>query len=279
STASALHVAFLQKTKEQMDEEDSRALKRLNESQEYKAAKKQKLDEEVEEHNRHLQIVPNDEADVYTKATPLAFKVPVVDYEIYNEHNKPYFKIKRADGSHQLYLSFLSQELEAVRVPWCADYHIYYNIVDFASGEEISTYKRVMKVVVVRLLEHLMVCDGTQLGLLILHPVELDLEEALSEIMESLKEQLKGKAGLTKAISLNPIDPALLQVDVVSLVPKLRKNRTAHIDYIRHTQEEAATLRELVESERLLSPLNTSLAYACKYTRRIQELLMILQQT
>nr|GEY13575.1 hypothetical protein [Tanacetum cinerariifolium] len=47
----------------------------------------------------------------------------------------------------------------------------------------------------------------------------------------------------------------------------------------RHTQEEAATLREILESKRLLSPLNTSLAYACKYTRRIQELLMILQQT
>nr|GEV67069.1 hypothetical protein [Tanacetum cinerariifolium] len=62
-------------------------------------------------------------------------------------------------------------------------------------------------------------------------------------------------------------------------VPKLRKNRTAHTDYIRHTQEEAATLREIVESERLLSQLNTSLAYACKYTRWIQELLMILQQT
>nr|GEW12059.1 hypothetical protein [Tanacetum cinerariifolium] len=40
-----------------------------------------------------------------------------------------------------------------------------------------------------------------------------------------------------------------------------------------------ATLREIVESERLLSPLNTSLDYACKYTRRIQELLIILQQT
>nr|GEY53036.1 integrase, catalytic region, zinc finger, CCHC-type, peptidase aspartic, catalytic [Tanacetum cinerariifolium] len=51
-------------------------------------------------------------------------------------------------------------------------------------------------------------------------------------------------------------------VDVAPLVPKLRKNRTAYIDYITHTQEEAATLRELVESERLLSPLNTSLAYA-----------------
>nr|GFB44955.1 hypothetical protein [Tanacetum cinerariifolium] len=69
------------------------------------------------------------------------------------------------------------------------------------------------------------------------------------------------------------------QVDVALLVPKLHKNRTAHTDYIRHTQEEADTLREIVESERLLSPLNTSLAYACKYTRQIQELLMILQQT
>nr|GEU31561.1 putative ribonuclease H-like domain-containing protein [Tanacetum cinerariifolium] len=102
------NVAFLLKIKEQIDEEESRALKRLSESQEDKALKKQKLDEEVEELKRHLQIVPNDEDDVYTEATPLALKVPVVDYKIYNENNKPYYKIKRADGSHQLYLSFLS---------------------------------------------------------------------------------------------------------------------------------------------------------------------------
>nr|GFD15981.1 hypothetical protein [Tanacetum cinerariifolium] len=102
------NVAFLQKTKEQMDEEDSRALKRLNESKKEKAAKKQKLDEEVEKLKRHLQIVPNEDDDVYTEATPLTRKVPVVDYEIYNKNNKPYFKIKRADGTHQLYISFLS---------------------------------------------------------------------------------------------------------------------------------------------------------------------------
>nr|GEX94339.1 hypothetical protein [Tanacetum cinerariifolium] len=154
------NVAFLQKTKEQMDKEDSRALKRMNESQEDKAVKKQKLDEEVKELKRHLQIVPNDEDDVYIEATPLALKVPVVDYKIYNEHNKPYFKIKRANGSHQLYLSFQTrytssnlekskkcswlsegQELEAVKVLWCADYHIHYNPVNFAGREEISAYK------------------------------------------------------------------------------------------------------------------------------------------
>nr|GEX93625.1 hypothetical protein [Tanacetum cinerariifolium] len=84
------NMAFLLKTKEQMDAEDSRALMRLSESQEDKASKKQKLDEEVEELKRNLQIVPNDEDDVYTKATPLALKVPVVDYEIYTENNRPY---------------------------------------------------------------------------------------------------------------------------------------------------------------------------------------------
>nr|GEX02941.1 integrase, catalytic region, zinc finger, CCHC-type, peptidase aspartic, catalytic [Tanacetum cinerariifolium] len=68
------NVAFLMKTKEQIDEEDSRALKRLSESQDDKTAKKQKLDEEVEELKRHLQIVPINEDGVYTKATFLALK-------------------------------------------------------------------------------------------------------------------------------------------------------------------------------------------------------------
>nr|GEY67232.1 hypothetical protein [Tanacetum cinerariifolium] len=103
------NVAFLEKTREQMEEEDSRALKRTSKSQADKATKKQKLDEEVAELKRHLQIVPNDDDnDVYTKATPLALKIPVVDYEIYTENNKPYYKIIRADGSPQLFMSFLS---------------------------------------------------------------------------------------------------------------------------------------------------------------------------
>nr|GEY35073.1 hypothetical protein [Tanacetum cinerariifolium] len=112
------HVKRKQKEdNEQMDEEDSRALKRLNESQEEKAAKKLKLDEDVKELKRHLQIVPNDEDDIYTKATPLARKVPVVDYEIYNENNKPYYKIKRADERRYPLTRFtLDQMLNNVRL-------------------------------------------------------------------------------------------------------------------------------------------------------------------
>nr|GEU46902.1 hypothetical protein [Tanacetum cinerariifolium] len=92
---------------EQLEEEESIALKRKTESSKEKAVKKQKLDEEVEELKKHLQIVPNDDDNVYTKATPLALKVSIIDYEIHTEHNKPYYKIKRA-GSHQIFLSFLS---------------------------------------------------------------------------------------------------------------------------------------------------------------------------
>nr|GFB82142.1 hypothetical protein [Tanacetum cinerariifolium] len=93
------NVALLQKAKEQIEEEDNRELKRTNENQADKAAKKQKLDKEVAKLKRHLQVVPNDDDDVYTEATSLARKVLVVDYEIYTENNKPYYNIIRADGS------------------------------------------------------------------------------------------------------------------------------------------------------------------------------------
>nr|GEY74986.1 integrase, catalytic region, zinc finger, CCHC-type, peptidase aspartic, catalytic [Tanacetum cinerariifolium] len=96
-----------------------------------------------------------------------------------------------------------------------------------------------------------------------------DLNAGLQEkvlVITALKEtlsKLKGKAVVTEAVSLHPIDPELLKIDVAPLAPKLRNNRIAHTDYLRHTQEETSTLREIVESERLLNLLNTSLDYAC----------------
>nr|GEY10681.1 hypothetical protein [Tanacetum cinerariifolium] len=102
------NVDFLLKTKEQMEEEENRALQTINETPTEKAAKRRKLNEEVEDLKRHLEIVPDEDDDVYTKATPLARKVHVLDYEIIELNNKPYYKIIRADGTHQLYISFLT---------------------------------------------------------------------------------------------------------------------------------------------------------------------------
>nr|GEV91980.1 hypothetical protein [Tanacetum cinerariifolium] len=50
----------------------------------------------------------DDDDDVYTEATPLASKVLVVDYQIHHEKNKPYSKIIKVDGTHQLFLSFIT---------------------------------------------------------------------------------------------------------------------------------------------------------------------------
>nr|GEW76198.1 putative ribonuclease H-like domain-containing protein [Tanacetum cinerariifolium] len=58
--------------------------------------------------NSIRKIMPDEDDDVYTKATPLARKVPVVDYQIVHFNNKPHFKIIRADGTHQLYVSFIT---------------------------------------------------------------------------------------------------------------------------------------------------------------------------
>nr|GEV39124.1 hypothetical protein [Tanacetum cinerariifolium] len=80
--------------------------KREGESLEKEITKKQKMDEEAEELKSHLQIVSNDDDDVYTEATPLASKIPIVDYKIHLEINKPYFKIIKADGNQMLFLSF-----------------------------------------------------------------------------------------------------------------------------------------------------------------------------
>nr|GFB96068.1 pyruvate, phosphate dikinase regulatory protein, chloroplastic [Tanacetum cinerariifolium] len=87
------------------------------------------------------------------------------------------------------------------------------------------------------------------------------LKQTYKQLFDSIKSsRVQSKEHCDDLI--NKVNLKSVEVDVALLVPKLRKNRTAHTDYIRHTQEEAATLREIVESERLLSPLNTSLAYA-----------------
>nr|GEV24026.1 retrovirus-related Pol polyprotein from transposon TNT 1-94 [Tanacetum cinerariifolium] len=83
---------FLLKLKEQMEEEEKREIESIIETLAEKASKRRKLTEEakeVEDLQQHLEIVPDKDDDVYTKATPLARKVPVVDYHIIHLNNKP----------------------------------------------------------------------------------------------------------------------------------------------------------------------------------------------
>nr|GFC03463.1 hypothetical protein [Tanacetum cinerariifolium] len=60
-----------------MEEEDREVLKSINESPAQKAAKRRKLNEEaqeVEDLKKHLEVVNDEDDDVFTEATPLARK-------------------------------------------------------------------------------------------------------------------------------------------------------------------------------------------------------------
>nr|GEX59547.1 hypothetical protein [Tanacetum cinerariifolium] len=96
-----------------------------------------------------------------------------------------------------------------------------------------------------------------------------DLNASLYEqvlVITALKDnlrKLKRKAVVDKAFISHPIDPEMLKVDVAPLAPKLRNNRTTHSNYLKYTQEETVTLREIIKHETSLNPLNTFLDYAC----------------
>nr|GEW39874.1 hypothetical protein [Tanacetum cinerariifolium] len=103
-----------------------------------------------------------------------------------------------------------------------------------------------------------------------------DLNTNLQEkvlVITTLKEtlsRLKGKVVANEALPLHSIDPELLKIDVASLAPKLRNNRTTHIDYLRHTQEETTILREIVERVNLLSSVSGSQPQGNTNNDRIQ---------
>ncbi|GJV28277.1 hypothetical protein Tco_1384725 [Tanacetum coccineum] len=83
--------------------------KRTGEELEQENSKKQKLEEDKQSKSfkKCLEIVPDDGDDVTIDATPLSTKsLTIVDYKIHKEGKKSFFQIIRADGKHQMYLTF-----------------------------------------------------------------------------------------------------------------------------------------------------------------------------
>ncbi|GJQ96538.1 retrovirus-related pol polyprotein from transposon TNT 1-94 [Tanacetum coccineum] len=84
-----------------------------------------------------------------------------------------------------------------------------------------------------------------------------DLNASLQEkvlVITTLKDdlrKLKGKALVDNDVTKHPSDPEMLKIDVEPITPKLLNKKTAHSAYIKHTQEEATVLRDLVEHELL----------------------------
>ncbi|GJS66486.1 putative ribonuclease H-like domain-containing protein [Tanacetum coccineum] len=96
----------------------------------------------------------------------------------------------------------------------------------------------------------------------------------LNEI-ESLKAQLRSKAPCFTSDYVKPkvLAPGMYAIDVKPIPHPLKNNRSAHLNYIGHLKESVETVREIVEEARAVKPLDSSLNYACRYTKLSQELL------
>ncbi|GJV09791.1 hypothetical protein Tco_1351332 [Tanacetum coccineum] len=104
-------------------------------------------------------------------------------------------------------------------------------------------------------------------------------------VITSLKNDLrkfKGKDIVDNAVQASndtTIPPGMYKLDPVTLDPKDKNNRETHIYYLKHTMEQAAILREIVEQAYSLNPLNSASYYAYKYVKLIQELLGYVRDT
>nr|GEZ76065.1 hypothetical protein [Tanacetum cinerariifolium] len=97
-----------EKAVEGSEKDEECSSKRPASNLEQEDTKRQRIKEENEsaELKRCLEIIPDDD-DVTIEATPLSSKSPtIVNYKIYKERRKSFFKIIRVDGNSQNHLTF-----------------------------------------------------------------------------------------------------------------------------------------------------------------------------
>ncbi|GJT60257.1 hypothetical protein Tco_1003790 [Tanacetum coccineum] len=91
------------------------------------------------------------------------------------------------------------------------------------------------------------------------------VKQQYKEMFETIK--------VTRASTNDKTSSLLTQIeDVEPIPPRLKNNRSAHLDYINHLKESVEIVREIVEEARVVKPLDTAFNYACKYTKLSQEL-------
>ncbi|GJT73274.1 hypothetical protein Tco_1032560 [Tanacetum coccineum] len=112
--------------------------------------------------------------------------------------------------------------------------------------------------------------------------VVMNDSENYVEIIKNDLRKLKGKEIADNAahvLNATTIAPGMYKLDPVILAPKVKNNREAHEYYLKHTMEQAAILREVVEQAKSQIPLDSTSYLACMYVKLIQELLGYVRDT
>nr|GEX94220.1 hypothetical protein [Tanacetum cinerariifolium] len=86
-----------------MEAEDQEIIKSINETPAQKATKRRKLSKEAQDLRKRLEVVEDEDDDVFVEATPLSQKVPVMDYQIVLIENKPRTMFEEPDGQDAIW--------------------------------------------------------------------------------------------------------------------------------------------------------------------------------
>ncbi|GJV44457.1 hypothetical protein Tco_1428993 [Tanacetum coccineum] len=100
--------------------------------------------------------------------------------------------------------------------------------------------------------------------------------------LKNYLRKLKGKDIVDNAAQVSnatTIAPGMYKLDPVTLAPKDKNNRETYLYYPKHTMEQADILKEIVEQDNSLNPLDSVSYSACKYVKMIQELLGYVRDT
>ncbi|GJW32640.1 hypothetical protein Tco_0052672 [Tanacetum coccineum] len=97
----------------------------------------------------------------------------------------------------------------------------------------------------------------------VFHQMEQEKDLVITALKDELRK-LKVKDLADNVVTQHTITLEMLKIDVEPIAPRLLNNRTAHSDYLRHTQEQAAILREIMEQGKSQNPLNNSLDSVCR---------------
>nr|GEY16567.1 hypothetical protein [Tanacetum cinerariifolium] len=92
---------------------------------------------------------------------------------------------------------------------------------------------------------------------------------ALTTENVNLKAQILNTVNSVSKDHVKPtvLSPGKYAIDVEPIPPRLRNNREAHFDYLRHLKESVETIHEIVEEAKVVRPLDSSIVFACRYTK------------
>nr|GFB41454.1 integrase, catalytic region, zinc finger, CCHC-type, peptidase aspartic, catalytic [Tanacetum cinerariifolium] len=104
--------------------------------------------------------------------------------------------------------------------------------------------------------------------------IKITRAKHIEQVTKSTAKNLNLKTCVSKA-TVNPQVSARDKhaIYVKPIVPRLRNNRDAQLDYLRPLKKSVETIHDIVEEAKVVRPLDRSIVSACRYTKHSQELL------